>query len=145
MKESEANIQKTILDYGKIKGIPMRRMNVIGTPTKDGFRPAPNRGMADIHCEYFVAGLPISVWLECKTKRGKLSPSQRNFRDGVNHYGGFYFVVRSIDDVENALHVVFLTMKERIHIIRYGEEWNPKYYPPIDAKIIFKNGERHEI
>ena len=111
MKESEANIQKAILDYGKIKGIPMRRMNVIGTPTKDGFRPAPNRGMADIHCEYFVAGLPISVWLECKTKRGKLSPSQRNFRDGVNHYGGFYFVVRSIDDVLDAFKQIIAKSK----------------------------------
>ena len=114
VKESEANIQKAILDWGKVMRIPMRRMNVIGTPTKDGFRPAPNRGMADIHCEYFVAGLPISVWLECKTKAGKLSPSQRNFRDGVNHYGGFYFVVRSIEDVEDALFQTILKIRERI-------------------------------
>ena len=114
LKESEANIQKAILDYGKIKGIPMRRMNVIGTPTKDGFRPAPNRGMADIHCELLIAGLPISVWLECKTKAGKLSPSQRNFRDGVNHYGGFYFVVRSIEDVEDALHHIIAKVGKNI-------------------------------
>ena len=110
MKESEANIQKAILEWGKLKRIPMRRMNVIGTPTKDGFRPAPNKGMADIHCEYFVAGLPISVWLECKTRRGKLSPGQEKFRDEIKHYGGFYFVVRSIEEVERAL----LTIKERI-------------------------------
>jgi len=110
LKQSEANIQKAILDYGKIKGIPMRRMNVIGTPTKDGFRPSPNKGMADIHCEFFVAGLPISLWLEIKNKRGKLSQSQCNFRDDVNSYGGFYFVVRSIEDVEKAL----LEIKERI-------------------------------
>ena len=66
MKESEANIQKAILDWGKVMRIPMRRMNVIGTPTKDGFRPAPNRGMADIHCELIIAGIPVSVWLEVK-------------------------------------------------------------------------------
>ena len=102
LKESEANIQKAILDYGKIKGIPMRRMNVIGTPTKDGFRPSPNKGMADIHCELLIAGIPVSVWLEVKNKRGKLSQSQETFRIGVNGYGGFYFVVRSIDDVQKA-------------------------------------------
>ena len=115
VKESEANIQKTILDYARAKGITMRRMNVIGTPfVRNGvtyFRKAPNVGMADIHCEYFVAGLPISVWFECKTKRGKLSPSQIKFRDGVNHYGGFYFVVRSIDDVLDAFKQIIAKSK----------------------------------
>ena len=103
MKESEANIQKAILDWGKVMRIPMRRMNVIGTPTKDGFRPSPNKGMADIHCELIIAGIPVSVWLEVKNKRGKLSESQETFREGVNSYGGFYFVVRSIEDVEKVL------------------------------------------
>ena len=118
VKESEANIQKAILDYARAKGITMRRMNVIGTPfVRNGityFRKAPNVGMADIHCEYFVAGLPISVWLECKTKAGKLSPSQIKFRDGVNHYGGFYFVVRSIEDVEDALHHIIAKVGKNI-------------------------------
>ena len=103
LKESEANIQKSILDWGKVMRIPMRRMNVIGTPTKDGFRPSPNKGMADIHCELIIAGIPVSVWLEVKNKRGKLSESQETFREGVNSYGGFYFVVRSIEDVEKVL------------------------------------------
>ena len=102
LKESEANIQKAILDWGKVMRIPMRRMNVIGTPTKDGFRPSPNKGMADIHCELIIAGIPVSVWLEVKNKRGKLSVSQETFREGVTSYGGFYFVVRSIEDVEKA-------------------------------------------
>ena len=118
LKESEANIQKAILDWGKVNKIPMRRMNVIGTPyVRNGityFRKAPNVGMADIHCEYFVAGLPISVWLEFKTKAGKLSPSQVKFRDGVNRYGGFYFVVRSIDDVEDALHQIIAKVGKHI-------------------------------
>tara|TARA_R100000664_G_C2747696_1_gene135185 strand:+ start:318 stop:710 length:393 start_codon:yes stop_codon:yes gene_type:complete len=107
LKESEASIQKSILDWGKVMRIPMRRMNVIGTPTKDGFRPAPNRGMADIHCELIIAGIPVSVWLECKTKRGKLSESQETFREGVNSYGGFYFVVRSIEDVQRSFNIIY--------------------------------------
>ena len=106
LKETEANIQKAILDWGKVMRIPMRRMNVIGTPTKDGFRPSPNKGMADIHCELIIAGIPVSVWLEVKNKRGKLSVSQETFREGVNGYGGFFFVVRSIEDVEKAFDVI---------------------------------------
>ena len=107
LKESEANIQKAILDWGKVMRIPMRRMNVIGTPTKDGFRPSPNKGMADIHCELIIAGIPVSVWLECKNKRGKLSVSQETFRANVNDYSGFYFVVRSIWDVERAIDTIY--------------------------------------
>ena len=106
LKESEASIQKSILEWGKVMRIPMRRMNVIGTPTKDGFRPSPNKGMADIHCELIIAGIPVSVWLEVKNKRGKLSVSQETFREGVTSYGGFYFVVRSIEDVEKAFDVI---------------------------------------
>ena len=122
VKESEPNIQKAILDWGKVMRIPMRRMNVIGTPTKDGFRPAPNRGMADIHCEYFVAGLPISVWLECKTKTGKLSQSQETFGDGVCSYGGFYFVVRSIDDVKKAFEYVLQEKNRRFNKLKIWRE-----------------------
>ena len=107
MKESEANIQKAILDWGKVMRIPMRRMNVIGTPTKDGFRPAPNRGMADIHCEYFVAGLPISVWLECKTKAGKLSQSQETFGDGVCSYGDFILLLGASTTLKRLLNMYY--------------------------------------
>ena len=116
MKETEAQIQKAILDYGMIKKIPMRRINVIGTPTKDGFRPSTNKGMADIHAEFLINGMPISVWLEVKTKTGKLSHHQKVFRDGVNSYGGFYFVVRSIDDVLEAFDSVFKTTYSRINL-----------------------------
>ena len=111
LKESEANIQKAILDWGKVMRIPMRRMNVIGTPyQKNGltyFRKAPNAGMADIHCELMVAGIPISVWLECKARGGKLSETQINFRDGVTSYGGFYYVVRSIEDVQRSFNIIY--------------------------------------
>ena len=114
MKQTEAQIQKAILDYGLIKKIPMRRINVIGVPTPNGFRPSPNKGMADIHAEFMVGGIPVSVWLEVKTKIGKLSPHQKVFRDGVKSYGGFYFVVRSIDDVHEAFNKVFDSSFKRI-------------------------------
>ena len=110
-KQTEAQIQKAILDYGKLKKIPMRRINVIGTPYtingKTYFRRSTNIGMADIHAEFMIGGIPVSVWLEVKTSTGKLSSNQKMFRDGVKSYGGFYFVVRSIDDVLEAFDDVF--------------------------------------
>ena len=107
MKETEAHIQKAILQWGGYKRILMHRINVIGTPLhkagKTIYRPSTNRGMADIHATLLVEGIPVSVWLEVKTKRGKLSPNQLLFKDSVEAFGGFYYVVRSIEDVELAL------------------------------------------
>ena len=118
MKQSEAQIQKAILDYGKLKQIPMRRMNVIGTPYhingKTYFRKSRNIGMADIHAEFMIGGIPVSVWLEVKTNTGLLSSGQKEFRDGVTSYGGFYFVVRSLDDVMEAIDSVRFTTLKRI-------------------------------
>ena len=112
MKETEKHIQRAILEWGQYKRILMHRINVIGTPLhKDGltvYRPSRNKGMADIHATLILAGIPISVWLEVKTKRGKLSPNQLLFKDSVEAFGGFYYVVRSIDDVESAVDEVKL-------------------------------------
>ena len=107
MRETEAQIQKAILQWGGYKKILMHRINVIGTPLhkagKTIYRPSTNKGMADIHATVLVGDIPVSVWLEVKTAKGRVSDNQRAFRDTVNATGGFYYVVRSIDDVETAL------------------------------------------
>jgi hypothetical protein len=104
---TEAQIQKSILQWAAAKRILMYRINVIGTPLhKKGvtvYRPSTNRGMADIHATVLVGKIPVSVWLEVKRKRGKLSMYQEAFRDSVQAAGGYYFLVRSIEDVELAL------------------------------------------
>ena len=111
MKETEAQIQKAILQWGMYKKILMHRINVIGTPThrKDGstgYRPSTNAGMADIHATIMVEDIPVSVWLEVKTKTGKQSPRQRQFQEAVEAAGGYYFIVRSIDEVDESLRLV---------------------------------------
>ena len=107
MKETEAQIQKAIMQWGQYKKVLMHRINVIGTPLhKDGltvYRPSTNRGMADIHATVLVEGIPVSVWLEVKTKKGKLSANQKAFQESIEAAGGFYYVVRSIDDVDLAI------------------------------------------
>ena len=106
-KETEAQIQKAILQYGGYKRILMHRINVIGTPLhkagKTIYRPSTNKGMADIHATVLVGDIPVSVWLEVKTAKGRVSENQKLFSDTVTAAGGFYYVVRSIDDVEAAL------------------------------------------
>ena len=111
MKETEAQIQKAILQWGTYKKILMHRINVIGTPVhkKDGstgYRPSTNAGMADIHATVVVEDIPVSVWLEVKTKTGKQSPRQRQFQEAVEAAGGYYFIVRSIDEVDESLRLV---------------------------------------
>ena len=107
MKETEAQIQKAIMQWGQYKKVLMHRINVIGTPLhKDGltvYRPSTNKGMADIHATVLVEGIPVSVWLEVKTKKGKLSANQKAFQESIEAAGGFYYVVRSIDDVDLAI------------------------------------------
>ena len=111
MKETEAQIQKAILQWGTYKKILMHRINVIGTPVhkKDGstgYRPSTNAGMADIHATIIIEDIPVSVWLEVKTKTGKQSPKQKQFQDAVEAAGGYYFIVRSIDEVDESLRLV---------------------------------------
>ena len=106
-RETEAQIQKAIMQWGQYKKVLMHRINVIGTPLhKDGltvYRPSTNRGMADIHATVLVESIPVSVWLEVKTKKGKLSANQKAFQESIEAAGGFYYVVRSIDDVDLAI------------------------------------------
>ena len=107
VKETEAQIQKAILQWGAYKKILMHRINVIGTPLhkagKTIYRPSTNKGMADIHATVLIGDIPVSVWLEVKTKKGRISENQKAFNDVIKSFGGFYFVVRSIEDVELAL------------------------------------------
>ena len=107
MKETEAQIQKAILQWGGYKKILMHRINVIGTPLhkagKTIYRPSSNKGMADIHATVPVGDIPVSVWLEVKTKKGRISENQKAFNEVIKSYGGFYYVVRSIEDVELVL------------------------------------------
>ena len=90
MKETEAHIQRAILDWGNAKNILMQRINVIGTPYQKGglpfYRPASNVGMADIHATVLVESIAVSVWLEVKGAKGKLTQNQIEFRDGISAY-----------------------------------------------------------
>ena len=103
LTESEAGIQKAILNYGAItKGIEMFRMNVMGIPIHGQpgkFRPAAEKGIADIYVQLMVWGIPVSCWLEVKAKKGRQQASQKEFEQRVENY----YVVRSVDDAVDAI------------------------------------------
>ena len=100
----ETQIQKSVMQYLEAKKISAIRLNNIPVPLKSGgFRPVAKRGLADCHVDLVIQGIPVSLWVEFKTEKGKLSPYQEEFRDSVHQYGGFYEVIRSIDDMEEAI------------------------------------------
>ena len=126
----ESSIQKSILSWGNANRILMHRINVIGTPyirhRKTYYRPAQNTGMADILCIHLIENIPVNVWLEVKTKTGKLSPSQIAFKNTIEAYSGYYFIVRSIEDVESALKQVEIFTWENINKATERQSWKMK-------------------
>ena len=108
LKQTEIQIQKTILDYLTLKGHFVFRVNVQGVPVHQGnkvvgFRPSPMRGIADI---LGVLGKPVRGWhqgcflaIECKRDdKQKTSEEQSLFLANILRKGGMAFVDTSIDD-----------------------------------------------
>ena len=115
LKETEAGIQKAILQYGAItEGVSMFRMNVMGIPIHGQpgkYRPAAEKGIADIYVQLMVWGIPVSCWLEVKAKKGKQQASQKEFEQRVENY----FVVRSVDDAADAILKVRMKVLDRLY------------------------------
>lgn len=106
MEPTEAQIQKAILDYLKLKGHFAIRVNTQGVPMWNeggrmkGFRPSPMKGVADIlgvkkGGQFFA--------IEVKKKGGKPSPEQVQFLKEVEARGGIALVAYSLDEVTNLL------------------------------------------
>ena len=103
LKETEAGIQKAILQWGAYtEGVSMFRMNVIGIPIHGQpgkYRPAAEKGIADIYVQLMVWGIPVSCWLEVKAGKGKQQASQKEFEKRVKNY----YLVRSVEDAAAAI------------------------------------------
>lgn len=98
---SETQIQKSIMQYLQLMNYTYFRINTKGEfmRKENGdyvLKKNINRGFSDILCIY--QGKPI--FLEVKSKTGKLTPHQKEFGKRVVGSGGYFFVVRSVDDVK---------------------------------------------
>lgn len=63
-------------------------------------------GVADIIVNMTHHGYCFTVYLEVKTKTGQLRDSQREFKSKIEKLGGFYFVVRSVNEALESLNAV---------------------------------------
>ena len=118
LKESEADISKAIRDYLSAERIWWMRCNSGMTVLKDGngkrrMIAGHKPGTADILCAPIlqtpmatqdrtfrtVVPIPVFLWLEVKTDKGKQSPAQMEFQSQVEAEEHVYRIVRSVDDV----------------------------------------------
>lgn len=109
----EALIQGAIIDWLQYQENVGRcwfwRQNNIGTydPVKGVFRstkkPGHKNGVPDI----LVCIGGRMVGFECKSASGGQSPQQKLFEQGLVKAGGYYFVVRCLQDAERAFAAVW--------------------------------------
>lgn len=94
----ERDIQKTILDYLKLKKIFAWKSNTVGIKKENGkYIPAGMRGVSDI-----IGILPGGRFLAIEVKRDRkqlLSPYQEIFMENIRAQGGIAFVAYGLDDV----------------------------------------------
>jgi len=111
MEIKETDIQRSILDWSKlIDGLNVFRVNVVGIRG----RKATNTGMADLIGQYSFAGIPILIWWEVKKPKGKQSETQKDFEKLVKKDGGYYFIVHSIQDAQDALTAIESELQRKI-------------------------------
>jgi hypothetical protein len=106
-QKPEAAVQRACLDHLEEKQILHFRMNSGAFKNAKGnlyFFGTP--GMADILA--FMSGIDPDiasepVWIECKAPKGKQSKSQQEFERRVVAAGHEYYLVRSLEELQEAL------------------------------------------
>ena len=114
IEPSEREIQNSILYFLNYQsGVFAFQVNTTGTyDARLGYYRKPGRyvlpGTPDIlACVRVNQCVPIFVGFECKTDKGRQSAHQKGFELRLKQKSdGFYFIVRSIKDVEEALKLV---------------------------------------
>lgn len=104
-KPKEKDVEKSICDWLRIKGFFFWKQPSSGyfDTTRRTFRkhtsPYVRCGVPDI----IVVKEGKFIGLEVKSATGRQSTAQEDFERDLRIAGGVYFLVRSIEDVENAL------------------------------------------
>lgn len=99
---SEHNIQVALFDYLRLAAKPeiiyaaipnggFRHIRVAASLKNEGVR----RGTPDI---FFCLPEGRIAWLEMKAAKGRLTPEQEAFRDGVQALGHHWAMARSVDE-----------------------------------------------
>ena len=100
MGKEETELQSLILKLLAVLGVMSIRHNVYKPMMRKKFAtPKKQQGVGDIIGCYFGNYFEMEV----KTPTGKREASQIEREELVKKNGGFYFVVRSLDDVHDCL------------------------------------------
>ena len=110
MSTPEGVVLKACMQYLSLCGIFHFRNNTGGTPLHDGsggYRPGPKSsiGSPDIIgiARERVSGEAFPLSVEVKSATGRQSPAQREFQRKWERAGGFYLLVRSVEDLRKGL------------------------------------------
>ena len=102
MEASEKQIERAILDHLNTWAGCFAWKNqstAVWDPKKRLFRK-PSKyqisGVSDIIC---LTSNGIAVFIEVKSKKGRISKDQELFLDKIEDHNGFAFVARSVDEV----------------------------------------------
>ena len=106
-KLKESDITKLIKDWAyqvHPKDVTLIRNNTTGILNGRGsLRKNPDSGHPDFHVIYHLAGIPITLFFEIKSPSGKVSDLQEKWHKTFDKRGIRTFVVRGVQDAENAL------------------------------------------
>jgi len=98
---AERDTQKAILQFLALKKLWAIRLNtgaaMYQTGGKTRFVRFGSPGLADI--AVFTKGGVGVIWVEVKSKTGKLSEAQREFKKQAEEHGHFYIVARDVSDL----------------------------------------------
>lgn len=98
LKIKESDIQRTIKEYLKLIGFKVIKI-------QQGALSEP--GIPDLWCIGITKNRDtVQFWIEVKTKTGKLSVYQEDFKTQVEILGGDVLVARRLEDVIEYLKVI---------------------------------------
>ena len=131
IKKKENVIQSQILSFLKIRKIAHNRVNngqfYVSEDTTDKYGNRRRRrrvvrcnsmnGISDIVVYGFIelengSKVHSPIYLEVKSQTGRQSQHQKDFEKLVVGGGGFYFIVKSIEDVVRAFRTVEETVRD---------------------------------
>lgn len=110
----ESDIQRTILDYLKAKRIMHHRQNVGCQKIGSRFIRFGLSGLPDIAAVIKVKNVGVACGFEVKSLHGDQSRTQREYQVSIESQGGFYFLVRGIEEVEKAIAEVHVKTLQRM-------------------------------
>ena len=100
---TEAEIERAILKHLNEKDDVIAFKYSYGSGTRKPIRNSQQLGVADIIVNVEVCDMCFIVYMEVKAGKGMQRASQFDFEQKIKGLNGLYYIVKSVDDAEQAL------------------------------------------